>query len=62
MKRVKQINLDIVVDESADGYNFAEEVADFLSQNGFDVLGADFQEDMTDVYKNEYGYDLDDME
>lgn len=59
MKRVKQISFDILVDENIDGVDFAEEVADFLNANGYKVLGAGFQEDMTEVYKNEYGYSMD---
>lgn len=58
MKRVKQISFDILVDENVDGCDFAEEVADFLEANGYKVLGAGFQEDMTDVYENEYGYSM----
>lgn len=59
MKKVKQISFDILVDENVDGCDFAEEVADFLEAHGYKVLGAGFQEDMTDVYKNEYGYSMD---
>lgn len=59
MKKVKQISLDILVDENVDGCDFAEEVADFLEANGYTVLGAGFQEDMTDIYENEYGYSMD---
>lgn len=58
MKRIKQISLDILVDENTDGCKLAEEVADFLEENGHEVLGTDFGGDMTDVYKNEYGYDI----
>ena len=58
MKRVVQISLDILMDENVDGCNFAEEVADFLEANEYKVLGAGFQEDMTDVYKDEYGYSM----
>lgn len=58
MKRVKQISFDILVNENVDGCDFAEEVADFLEENGYKVLGAGFQEDMTDVYKNEYGLEI----
>lgn len=50
MKRVKQISLDIVVNENVDGCDFAEEVADFLEANGYMVIGASFQDDMTDIY------------
>ena len=59
MKKVKQISFDILVDENVDGCDFAEDVADFLEANGYVVLGAGFQEDMTEVYK-EYGYSMED--
>lgn len=58
MKRVKQISLDILVDENVDGCELAEMIADFLEKNRYTILGAGFQEDMTDVYKNEYGYNM----
>lgn len=58
MKKVKQISFDILVDESVDGMNLADEVADFLEANDYRVLGAGFQEDMTEIYKNEYGYNM----
>ena len=54
MKEVKQIGLDILVDESINGSNLAEEVACFLEKNGYAVLGAMFHEDLTDVYRDEY--------
>lgn len=54
MKKVKQISFDILVDENVDGCDFAEEVADFLEANGYKVLGAGFQEDMTDEYIEHY--------
>ena len=53
-KRVKQISFDIVVDENVDGCNFAEEIANFLETNGYIVLGAGFQEDVTEVYEDQY--------
>lgn len=59
MNKVKQISLDIVVDESTDGYELNEEVADVLENCGYIVLGSSFQDDMTDSYKNtEYDYNL----
>ena len=51
MKRVKQISFDILVDEGVDGMNLADEVSDFLESNGYRILGAGFQEDMTEFYK-----------
>lgn len=53
-KRVIQINLDILVDENADGFNIGDEVADELERHGFVVLGASFAYDMTDFYKRDY--------
>lgn len=54
MKRVKQISLDIEVDESIDGNRLAEEVAEFL-ESRYIVYGSCFLEDMTEEYK-EYGW------
>ena len=51
MKRVKQISLDILVGPEADGEELAETVANELERRGFKVIGAGFQEDMTDAYK-----------
>ena len=51
MKRVKQISFDILVDEGVDGMNLADEVSDFLEANGYRILGAGFQEDMTEFYE-----------
>lgn len=58
MKRVKQIVFDIIVDENIDGYKLADEIADFLEDNDYNVLGAGFQEDVTYAYE-EYGYSMD---
>ena len=51
MKRVKQISFDILVDEGVDGMNLADEVSDFLEANGYRILGAGFQEDVTEFYE-----------
>ena len=58
MKRVKQISLDILVDDETDGCDLAEAISYCLAENGYNVLGAAFQEDMTEVYKNEYGHNM----
>lgn len=50
MKRVKQISFDVLVNENIDGCDLAEEIADFLEANGYRVLGAGFQDDMTEEY------------
>lgn len=51
MKRVKQISFDILVDEGVDGMNLADEVSDFLAANGYRILGAGFEGDITEFYK-----------
>ena len=48
-KRVVQISLDILVGYDCDGMNLADDVADELERNGYTVLGAGFQEDMTEI-------------
>ena len=53
-KRVVQISLDIVVGCECDGMELADDVADELERRGFRVVGAGFQEDMTDLYKRNY--------
>ena len=58
MKKVVQISLDIRVDEDMNGCDFAEEIAKFLDENDYEILGTSFQDDLTDVYKNEYGYSM----
>lgn len=54
MKLVKQISLDILVGPEADGEELAQEVADELERHGFIVLGAGFQYDLTDDYKEHF--------
>ena len=51
MKRVKQISLDILVDAEVDGNDLSEEIAKALEGLGFIVLGSDFNDDLTDLYK-----------
>lgn len=50
-KRVKQISVDIMVDENIDGCELAEQIYKDLESKGYIVLGSAFQEDMTDQYK-----------
>ena len=52
--RVKQISLDIIVGDNCDGDRLAEFVANELVRRGFSVVGAGFQEDMTECYKENY--------
>lgn len=50
-RRVVQISLDIVVGYECDGEELAEKVADELEMRGYRVLGAGFQADVTEYYK-----------
>lgn len=54
MKRVKQISVDILVDEDKDGCVLAEQIAKDLETAGNIVLGASFQDDLTELYKRDY--------
>lgn len=49
--RVKSICLDIIVGDECDGFELADEVAAELEMRGFRVVGAGFNEDMTDYYE-----------
>lgn len=53
-KRVVQISLDIIVGCDCDGYDLADKVMEELNGRGFNVVGAGFQEDMTDEYMEHY--------
>lgn len=53
-KRVIQISLDIFVDFECDGFVLAEDVAKELEKQGLKVIGAAFQDDMTECYKEQY--------
>ena len=50
-KRVVQISLDIVIEYDYDGYKLSEEAAKELNNLGFDVVGAGFQEDVSEYYE-----------
>lgn len=50
-KRVIQISLDIIVDCECDGFALAEDASKELERHGFEVIGAGFQEDMTEYYE-----------
>ena len=52
--RVVQISLDIVVGCECDGIELAENVSYELERRGFKVIGAGFQEDMTEYYEENY--------
>lgn len=52
--RVVQISLDIVVGCECDGFELADDVRNELNRRGFTILGAGFQEDMTELYEEHY--------
>lgn len=54
MKRVKQVSIDILVDDNIDGENLADNVADVLKGKRFVVVGYSFQNDMTETYMEYY--------
>lgn len=54
MDRVKQISIDILVDDTVDGVNLADEIADILEERQFVVMGCGFNEDMTETYMECY--------
>ena len=53
-KRVIQISLDIVVNPDQDGDRVSDHIADELIRCGYMVVGAGFQEDMTECYEEQY--------
>ena len=53
-KRIIQISLDIIVDKDCDGDIVSYDVTNELNKRGFKVIGAGFQEDMTEVYEKCY--------
>ena len=54
MKRVKQVSLDVLAGPYIDGEELAEHIADELERRGFRILGAGFQDDLTDEYKEHF--------
>lgn len=54
MKRVKQISIDILVDDDKDGCVLAEQIAKDLEAEGNIILGSSFQDDLTETYRNDY--------
>lgn len=50
MKRVKQISIDILVDDAVDGVDLADDVAMALEEVGFNIAGYGFNEDLTEDY------------
>lgn len=55
-KRILQVSLDILIDESIDGEDLAQTIRTELEEYGLGltVLGAEFQCDLTEGY-NAYG-------
>ena len=49
--RVKQISIDVAVFDGTDGCKLAEDIERLLKADGYMVMGACFQEDMTEAYK-----------
>lgn len=60
-KRVVQISLDIVVGCECDGMELADNVADELERRGYRVVGAGFQDDVTESYVEYYSDLLEDL-
>ena len=52
--KIKQISLDIRVGDACDGCDLAYDIADELEELGYKVVGAGFQDDMTDYYEEHY--------
>jgi hypothetical protein len=50
--RVLQISLDIVCGDESDGFDLADYIAEELNRRGFKVVGAGFQEDVTEFYED----------
>lgn len=51
--RVKQISIDIIVDENINGVNLAYEVEEYLKQK-YNVVGVQFNDDLTEIYEKDY--------
>lgn len=49
--RVVQVSFDVVVDWDCDGTILAEKLAEELEGVGYEVVGAGFQADVTETYK-----------
>lgn len=61
MKRILQISLDIVIEDTADG-DIANSIADLIEERNVPVLGAFFTGDFTDIYKERFGIDVNEEE
>ena len=54
MSKIKQISLDILVGDEIDGMKLADLIMEELNRRGYTVVGAGFQEDMTEIYEEYY--------
>lgn len=52
--KIKQISLDICVGDACDGCDLSYDIADELDKLGYKVIGASFQDDMTEYYEANY--------
>jgi len=53
-KRVVQLSFDIVIGKDVDGMEMADYIAEELHKIGFRVIGAGFQDDVTEIYEEQY--------
>lgn len=51
--RVIQVSFDVIVDCDCDGTILAENLAEELEDVGYEVVGAGFQADVTESYKQQ---------
>lgn len=49
-KRILQVSFDIEVDYATDGVELSDEIAEFLQNNDYHVIGNSFHGDMTSKY------------
>lgn len=53
MKRIKQISVDIAVDDTVNGDKLADEIA-YILMKTYAVMGTSFVEDLTELYGKVY--------
>jgi hypothetical protein len=54
MKRVKRISMDVLVDDTVDGVDLADEIADAMEEMQFVVIGCGFDDDLTEDYEEHF--------
>ena len=54
MKRVKRISMDILVEDTVDGVDLADKIADAMEEMQFIVLGCCFDDDLTKDYEEHF--------